>query len=296
MRLAGIEAGGTKFIGVIGNERGEVIDQVDFPTETPAITLPKLIAFIAKHHAESKIDALGIGCFGPIDPCLESPTYGYITSTPKTAWQNCNIVGLFQAAFPGMPMGFDTDVNAALLGEMQWGHAVGVKDAIYLTIGTGIGGGILVNGQLLHGVMHAEVGHILLPQDRVKDPFAGCCPYHQGCLEGLASGPALKARWHVDSAMELPEDHPAWELEAEYLAVAMMNYLLCFSPKKIILGGGVMKQKHLLSLIHQKTRQLLNGYLKNASIDDLENTIVVAQLGQNAGALGSLALAARSAK
>jgi fructokinase len=292
MRLAGIEAGGTKFVCVIGNEQGDIIEQVEFPTETPAITLAKVIAFIAKHHAEAKIDALGVGCFGPIDPLLDSKTYGYITSTPKTAWQNCNIVRLLQQALPEVPIRFDTDVNGALLGEMQWGHAVGLTDAIYLTVGTGIGGGMLVNGRLLHGVMHAEMGHILVPHDHQRDPFPGCCPYHHDCLEGLASGPALKARWQVESAMHLPEDHPAWALEAEYLATAMVNYLLCFAPQKIILGGGVMKQQHLLALIHQKTRQLLNGYLNNSSIDDLEHTIVVAKLGQNAGALGSLALAA----
>lgn len=296
MRLAGIEAGGTKFVCVMGNERGEIIEQVEYPTETPEITLASVIAFLLKHHALAPLDALGIGCFGPIDPDLNSATYGHITSTPKTAWQNCNIVGLLKAALPGVPVCFDTDVNGALLGEMQWGHAVGLKDALYLTIGTGIGGGALVNGQLLHGVMHAEMGHILLPHDRMRDPFAGCCPYHHDCLEGLASGPAVKARWQVESAMHLPENHPAWELEAEYLAIAMMNYLLCFAPQKIILGGGVMKQKHLLSLIHQKTRQLLNGYLKNSSIDDVENTIVVAKLGQNAGTLGALALAGQCLK
>ncbi len=292
MRLAGIEAGGTKFVCVMGDEQGRIIEQVEFPTETPEITLASVTQFLLKHHAVAPIDALGIGCFGPIDPLLESPTYGYITSTPKTAWQNCNIVGLLQQALPEVPMRFDTDVNGALLGEMQWGHAIGLADAIYLTIGTGIGGGVLVNGRLLHGMMHAEMGHILIPHDRERDPFAGCCPYHHDCLEGLASGPALKARWAVESAMQLPEDHSAWALEAEYLATAMVNYLLCFAPQKIILGGGVMKQRHLLALIHQKTRQLLNGYLKNSSIDDLENTIVVAKLGQNAGALGSLALAA----
>ena len=208
------------------------------------------------------------------------------------AWENCNIVGVLQAALPNTPIGFDTDVNVALLGEMRWGHAVGLTDALYLTVGTGIGGGVLVNGELLHGVMHAEMGHVLIPHDRVKDPFAGCCPYHHDCLEGLASGPALKARWHVDSAMHLPEDHPAWDLEADYLAAAMVNYLLCFSPQKIILGGGVMKQAHLLSMVQQKTRHLLQGYLKNSSIDDIEQTIVQAKLGQNAGALGSLAFAA----
>ena len=292
MRLAGIEAGGTKFICVIGDESGQVFERVEFPTEAPDITLAKVIDFIAKHHAHAPIDALGVGCFGPIDPRLGSKTYGYITSTPKTAWENCPIVSLLQAAFPEVPIGFDTDVNVALLGEMRWGHAVGLTDAIYLTVGTGIGGGVLVNGQLLHGVMHAEMGHVLIPHDRVKDPFSGCCPYHHDCLEGLASGPALKARWHVDSAMQLAEGHPAWELEAEYLAAALVNYLLCFSPQKIILGGGVMKQDHLLSMVQQKTRQFLQGYLKNISIDQLEETIVLAKLGQNAGALGSLAFAA----
>ncbi|MCX7122755.1 MAG: ROK family protein [Gammaproteobacteria bacterium] len=293
MRLAGIEAGGTKFICVMGDETGKIIDRAEFPTQTPEVTLAQVIAFMAEHHAQGKLDAIGVGCFGPIDPLRGSKTYGYITSTPKMAWQNCDIVGQLQAAFPAVSIGFDTDVNVALLGEMRWGHAVGLTDAIYLTVGTGIGGGVLVNGQLLHGVMHSEMGHVLLPHDLVRDPFVGCCPYHHDCLEGLASGPALKARWKVDSAMQLPEHHPAWALEAEYLAAAMMNYLLCFSPQKIILGGGVMKQRHLLDLIHQKTRQLMNGYLKSANMESLERTIVLAKLDQNAGALGSLAFAAQ---
>ncbi len=295
MRLAGIEAGGTKFICVIGNEQGEVEDRLEIPTETPDITLARITDFLLQHHRQKPLEALGIGCFGPIDPLPHSPHYGCVTSTPKLAWKNCNVVKMIHAALP-IPIGFDTDVNVALLGEMHWGHAAGLTDVIYLTVGTGIGGGVAVNGQLLHGVMHAEIGHLLIPHDRIKDPYAGCCPYHGDCLEGLASGPSLKARWQVNSALELPEDHVAWDLEAEYLGLAMVNYLLCFSPQKIILGGGVMKQQHLLAKIHQKTRQLMKGYLKNQSIDHLEETIVLAKLGQDAGALGSLAFAAECAR
>jgi fructokinase len=286
MQLAGIEAGGTKFVIVIGDEHGKVVAREHIPTTTTDETMPSVINFLKQH----TFSALGIACFGPIDPNPESKTYGYITSTPKLSWRNYNILGALKQAFPDTPMHFDTDVNGAALGEHYWGNGRDCKNFIYLTVGTGIGGGVMLEGKLLHGVMHPEMGHVLIPQD-ANDPFPGICPYHGNCLEGLASGPAIKARWHVESALDLAPEHPAWDFEADYLAAALMNYLLCFAPERIILGGGVMKQKQLLPLIQAKTRELLNGYLQNSSIESIEKTIVLAGLGQEAGNMGALALA-----
>lgn len=287
MELAGIEAGGTKFVMVIGDRQGKVLAREQIPTTTTEETMPAVIQFLKQH----QFSALGLACFGPIDPNLNSKTYGYITSTPKLSWRNYNIVGALKQAFPDIPLHFDTDVNGAALGEHYWGNAQGCKNFIYLTIGTGIGGGVIVNGELVHGIMHAELGHILIPQEKVNDPFTGICPYHGNCLEGLASGPAIKERWQVNSALDLPPEHPAWDFEADYIARALMNYILCFAPERIILGGGVMKQIHLLELIQAKTKKFLNGYIQNASIDHIENTIVLAGLGQEAGNIGALALA-----
>lgn len=290
MRLIGIEAGGTKFVCVLGNENGEVEDRQKIPTETPELTLQSVIDFIAKHACHSPVDAIGIGCFGPVDLKVGSPTYGFITSTPKQIWRNCNIVGAVRAHFKG-PIGFDTDVNAAALGELYWGRGQDCQTLIYLTVGTGIGGGLIFKNQLHHGVMHPEMGHLLIPHDYKQDPFAGVCPNHGDCLEGLASGTALKARWQVQSAMHLPPEHPAWQLESHYLAVALANYILCFSPDRIVLGGGVMGQQQLLPMIRHKTVALLNGYLQNTSIDHIEHTIVPAGLRQDSGSKGALALA-----
>jgi fructokinase len=287
MKYAGIEAGGTKFVCVIGNAEGEIEARLEVPTQTPELTLPKIVDFIQQH---KDIQALGIGCFGPIDPIPSSSTYGCITSTPKMAWRYFNIVAYFKAAL-ALPIGFDTDVNAALLGEFTWGNAQGIKNAVYLTVGTGIGAGIMVEGHLLHGVMHAELGHMLIPQDKTQDAFLGVCPSHGNCLEGLASGPAIKERWKVASALELPAEHPAWALESDYLARALANVILSFSPERIILGGGVMKQQHLLPLVQQKTVQNLGGYIDNDSVRHIEKTIVPAGLGQDAGAKGALILA-----
>ena len=290
MRLIGIEAGGTKFVCVFGNDQGEVFDTIQIPTQTPVVTLKAVIEFIRKHQNQGALDAVGIGCFGPIDPVLGSKTYGYITSTPKPGWQNCNIVGKIHEAFD-CPIGFDTDVNAAALGELYWGNGRNCQTILYITIGTGIGGGLIMSGQLQHGVMHTEMGHMRIPHDQVKDPYAGYCAYHQDCLEGLASGPSIKARWNVESALELSADHVAWDIESDYLAYAMMNCILCYAPERIILGGGVMKQPQLLPLIREKTVSFLGGYIKNKSIEHIENTIVLAALGQEAGNIGALALA-----
>lgn len=284
MIIGGIEAGGTKFVCGIGNEKGEILEKVSFPTETPEITLAKAVEFFK----DKNIERLGIGSFGPIDVNPNSKTYGYITKTPKLAWKDYNILEYFKKYFD-IPVYFDTDVNAAALGESVWGAAKNLKNCLYLTIGTGIGGGILVNGELVHGMLHPEAGHILIKR-HFEDKYSGKCPYHKDCFEGLASGPAIEERWGV-KGYELPVDHKAWDLEAFYIAQALANYILILSPEKIILGGGVMKQSQLFPKIRENVKEFLKGYVQTSQIlENINEYIVYPNLEDNAGLLGAVAL------
>jgi len=286
MLYGGIEAGGTKIICVVGTGPADVQAEISLPTTTPSETLARIIAFFQPQ----QLAAVGIGAFGPISPDRNAPDYGYITSTPKPGWAQTDMAGTVGRAL-GVPVGFDTDVNVAALGEERWGAAQGLTTFLYLTVGTGIGGGGLTNGRLMHGLIHPEMGHIRLPHDRQADPFAGFCPYHGDCLEGLASGPAIKARWGI-SAEALPLDHPAWALEAHYLALACATFIFMLSPQRIILGGGVMNQSHLFPLIRQEVQALLNGYIQSPAIlQQIDSYIVPPGLGNGSGRLGALALA-----
>lgn len=286
MKLGAIEAGGTKFVVCIGDKSGNVIERATFPTETPE----KTMANVFKFFDGKDIEALGVGSFGPIDPDVKSPTYGYITTTPKPGWQNYNIIGELKKRY-NIPMGFDTDVNGACLGEAYFGAAKGLDSALYMTIGTGIGCGAIVEGNLVHGLLHPEMGHIKMIV-REDDSYAGKCPYHGTCFEGLAAGPAIEARWGK-KGQELPADHPAWDLEAYYIGQALANYILILSPKKIIIGGGVAKQKQLFPMIFKYVREFLNGYVQKDEIltDKIAEYIVSPGLGDNAGVCGALALA-----
>lgn len=288
---AGIEAGGTKFVCAVGSGPHDIRAEARFPTTTPAETLGKTVAFFQEQQAQlGSLTALGIGSFGPVDLLPGSPTYGYITTTPKPGWANTDLVGVLQRTF-NIPVGFDTDVNAAALGEWRWGAGQGLQNLIYLTIGTGVGGGALVNGQLVHGLVHPEMGHILLHRDAVTDPFPGSCPFHGHCFEGMAAGPALEKRWGR-RAETLPLDHPAWDLEAHYIAQGLADLVCVFSPQRIILGGGVMDQRHLFPRIHRETLRLLNGYVSAPAIlQDIANYIVPPGLGSKAGLSGAFALA-----
>ena len=219
-----------------------------------------------------------------MDLRCDSPTYGYVTSTPKPGWQNFDFAGTVRRAL-GVPVGFDTDVNGAALGEARWGAARGISDFVYLTVGTGIGGGALVDGRVLHRLMRPEMGHIRVPHDTEQDPFPGACPYHGDCLEGLASGPAMQARWGLP-ARELPPDHPAWHLEAHYLALGLANWTFSLSPRRFVLGGGVMDQRQLFPLIAEELARLVNGYIRTPG-----EYVVPAALESRAGVLGALVLA-----
>lgn len=282
-----IEAGGTKFVCGIGTGPDD-LKTAQFPTSTPEITLASVIEFFR----ESKVDlaAIGIGSFGPVDINLSSPTYGHITSTPKVGWQNFDLRGTVERAL-GVPVAFDTDVNGAILAEARWGAARGLENAIYMTIGTGIGGGALVHGRVLHGLVHPEMGHLHIPHDRARDPFPGICPYHGDCLEGLACGPAMQARWNQPASTLRPE-HPGWDLEAHYLALGLMNLAVAFSPQRIIMGGGVMGQAHMVEKLRLGFKKIMNGYIRHPDVNDrLDLYIQAPGLGTLSGILGALVLA-----
>jgi fructokinase len=276
-----IEAGGSKFVCGIGTGPEDIVT-TRICTTSPEATVNEAISWL-REHSQNRLKAVGIGSFGPVDLNPSSRSYGYITSTPKAAWRNFDLRGAIGKAF-GVPVHFDTDVNAAILGEARWGAARDISDCLYLTIGTGIGGGAIVSGHLLHGVTHPEMGHIRIPHNLATDPFSGACPYHGDCLEGLASGPAIEARWGAP-ASSLPPDHPAWALEAHYLAAGIANFACTLSPARILLGGGVMRQAQLYELIRIEVACLLANYLSKPPL------ILPPQLGHLAGVLGALALA-----
>jgi fructokinase len=281
MLYGAIEAGGTKFVCAVGNETGEIVERLTIPTMTPDETMPQVIDFFRQY----ELKAIGIGSFGPVDLNIQSPTYGSITTTPKLEWRNYPLRKVIKDAF-SVPVGFQTDVNAAALGELHFGAAKGLDSCLYLTVGTGIGGGAVVNGKVVQGLSHPEMGHIYIRR-HPNDPYEGKCPYHRDCLEGLAAGPAIEERWGK-KGQELEGQKEVWEIEAYYLAQALAQYILILSPQKIILGGGVMKQTQLFPLIRQNVQDLLNGYVE---LPDLESYIVPPGLGDNAGITGALVLA-----
>jgi fructokinase len=285
-----IEGGGTKFVCAVGSGPNDLRAETRFPTTTPEETIGRALAFFREQHAHTPLAAIGIASFGPVDVDRASPSYGYITTTPKPGWMHTDFAGAVEHTL-GIPVGFDTDTNAPALGEYRWGAAQGLDTFIYLTIGTGIGGGGMVGGKIMHGLIHPEMGHMAIPHDRARDPYPGCCPFHGDCWEGLAAGPALAGRWGA-SAETFAPDHPAWELEAEYLALALVNLILVVSPQRIIMGGGVMGQAHLFPMVRRRVRELLAGYVAAPAIlEQIDGYIVPPALGARAGILGAIALA-----
>ena len=285
--VGAIEAGGTKFVCAVGRSPGD-FEAVRFPTLRPEETISHAIDFFKSKETErGEIQALGIGSFGPADVNPKSKKYGWITNTPKENWSHIDLGNPIREALSGVPMVFDTDVNAAAWGEGKWGAAQGLKNYVYITVGTGIGGGAVVNGSILHGISHPEMGHLRIPKDHSKDPFPGSCPFHGDCLEGLASGTAMRNRWNTDPAT-LPVEHEAWKLESGYLADALYNLTLTLAPQRFILGGGVMEQKQLFPMIRHDLNERIAGYIE---IDDLDTFIVPPGLSSRSGVLGALALA-----
>ena len=295
--FGGIEAGGTKFNCIIASDPQHVVCEKTIQTKTPDVTIPEVVQFFKQAEKEHnlKLKALGLASFGPVNLDKSDPLFGSITSTPKPGWKNTPLLQEIKNHF-NLPIGFDNDVNSAALGEGRWGAGQGLSDFLYITIGTGIGAGIVSNGLLLHGLIHPEMGHMLVKHDRIRDPFEGICPYHGDCLEGMASGPAVTKRWGI-STHDMPDNHLAWDLEAEYLGQAVHNMSLFYSPKRIIMGGGVMKIPGLLAKVRTVARVSLNGYIDSDLIkQENESFIVAPQLGDRAGSMGAVVLASIALK
>jgi fructokinase len=285
--FGGIETGGSKWACAVGTGPGDLKAAESFPTTAPAETIARAVAFFEQ---EGPVEAVGIGSFGPVDQMTSSPSWGHITTTPKPGWANTD-VGQEVRRRLGVPVAFDTDVNAAALGEHRWGAAQDVDTFAYITIGTGIGGGGMAAGNLLHGLLHPEFGHLRIPHDTGADPFPGACPYHGDCWEGLASGRAIEARWGRP-AVELADQKEVWELEAHYVALGLVSVICVLSPQRIVVGGGVGAADGLLALVRPRIVTLLNGYLNSAAVgDEIEGYVVPPALGTRSGVLGAIALA-----
>ncbi len=288
MRIGALEAGGTKMVLAVGAPDGTILEQEELPTTEPATCVER----IASWFSERSIDALGVGAFGPTGVNPASSNYGFVLDTPKLAWKGFDFRGALARAL-GVPVGYDTDVNAACLGEATFGCARGLDAVVYLTVGTGIGAGVMVGGELLHGMLHPEAGHISVVP-RTDDAFAGVCPYHGTCLEGMAAGPAIEERWGAP-AVELAGRSEVWELEAHYLAQGLATYVLCYSPQRIILGGGVMHQEQLFPLVREQLLKNLSGYISAPELADVDSYVVPSSLGGRQGILGALELGRRAA-
>jgi fructokinase len=289
--VGGIEAGGTKFVCAVGRGPADVRlpqNRIEFPTgDDPRRLIAQVVEWLREKGRRESLSAIGMASFGPVGLASESPGYGHITSTPKPGWANTDIVGSFRRAFGDIPVGFDTDVNGAALGEHFWGSARGLDDFVYITIGTGIGAGGMARGRLLHGLVHPEMGHVRLP--RIPgDDFAGVCPYHGDCWEGLCSGPALNRRAGAPAEL-LAADHPAWDYETSIVCT--------LSPRRVIVGGSVRKggrlgEEAFFSAVRRHVQSSLNGYVVSPSLlgDGIRDYIVPPSLGDDAGVCGAIAL------
>jgi len=302
--VGAVEAGGTKFVCAVGSGPGDrLLARTQFPTgDNPARLMKNIIAWFKEQEKQhGRLCALGVASFGPVDLNEKSRTYGFITTTPKPGWKNTNVLGPLRKAFPKIPIGFDTDVNGAALGEWQWGAAKGLDDFVYITVGTGLGGGGMVQGKLLHGLVHPEMGHIPLPQ-LAGDNFKGVCPFHGRCWEGLCSGSAIAER-AGKHAEQLPPDHPAWAVTIEYMALALMTLTCVLSPKRIIIGGSVRKagqlgEEQFFKRLRTAFRSVLAGYIVSPALTEagIEEFIIPPLLGDNAGVCGAIALAQEAQK
>lgn len=283
--IGAIEAGGTKMVLACGHADGTITERASIPTQDPAQTVPAMIEWFASK---------GIAAFGPTGVNPSSSTYGHILQTPKMAWRNYDFLGAMSRGL-NVPCGYDTDVNGACLGEVMYGAAKGLDSAMYITVGTGIGAGIYAGGQLIHGMLHPEAGHITLPRAVGDQDFECVCPTHDSCFEGLAAGPAVVKRYGVDRASDMADDEGFLELEGTYIAQGILNYLYVASPQRIILGGGVPDHApKLMDRVRSKVLQLNNGYISTPELDDIDSYIVSPACGGNQGVLGAIALGAQA--
>jgi fructokinase len=284
--FGGVEGGGTKWVCAVSSAPGEVADVTTIPTTTPDETLERVVEFFRGYPA---LAGVGVGSFGPLDLDERSPRFGTITTTPKPGWPGTG-VHAFLSAELDVPVAIETDVGAAAIAEGRYGAAEGLDTFCYITIGTGIGGGAVVRGEVLHGLLHPELGHMRIPHDRKRDPFPGCCPYHGDCFEGLASGESLRQRFGV-RADELRDDD-AWELEAEYIAYGLVNVICTLSPQRIVVGGGVMHAAGLLERVQARTQELAGAYFDSPALGDaVGDYVVLPGLGDRAGVIGAVELA-----
>jgi fructokinase len=288
--LGGVETGGSWCVCALGRGPGELVAVEKFPTVGPAETIARIVEFFTDP-GRPRAAAIGVGAFGPIELDERSPGWGEVQpSTPKREWARAPLGARLRAGLD-VPVVLDTDVNAAALGELRWGAGRDVESLCYLTVGTGIGAGLIIGGGPVHGLLHPEAGHVRIPHDRVRDPFDGVCPFHGDCWEGLASGHSLRTRWDADPAT-LPDDHPAWELEAEYVAAGILAIVMIASPHRVIAGGGVMERPGLLGRVRVQLTRQLGGYLDRPQLGgDLRDYLVEPGLGDDAGVLGAIALA-----
>ena len=283
----GVETGGTWCVCALGQGPEEIRAEVQFPTTEPEATLARIAEFF---RAQPRPAAIGVGAFGPVDLDPASPHWGYVTTTPKPGWRGVSVARVLGQALR-VPIAFDTDVAAAALGELRWGAGRGAESVCYVTVGTGIGTGLVSGGRPWHGLVHPEGGHMRVPHDRDRDPFAGNCPMHGDCWEGLASGGAMAERWGARPE-ELEEGHPGWALEADYLALGILNLTLVASPERVIIGGGVLEHPPLLGMVRERLPGLMGGYIGAPELGpDIDRYLVAPGLGDRAGVLGAIALA-----
>lgn len=284
--FGGVEAGGTKFTCVIGTGPGAIEARAVIPTTSPGETLDRVAEFFAASAGRRRLAGVGVASFGPVDLCRDSPTYGHILGTPKSQWRNVDLLGAIASATGDPDPAFDTDVNGSALAEYLWGATPEVDPLVYITVGTGIGGGAIINARPLHGRVHPEMGHLRLPLNP-KDSRPGCCPYHGACLEGLASGRAIAERYGADPRT-IPDGHPVWPLTTGYLALGIANIILTLAPRRVVVGGGVSR-RIIWPLLYERLDSLLAGY--PAAVVSWAEYVMPPRLGDDAGPLGAIALA-----
>jgi fructokinase len=288
--VGGVETGGTWCVCALGRGPDDLIAIERFPTEGPDATIERILAFFAVP-GRPRPRAVGVGAFGPLELDERSPRWGRVlATTPKPDWAGAAIGPALRDGL-GVPIALETDVGAAAFAELRWGAGQGADSLCYLTVGTGIGAGIVRGGRAVHGLLHPEAGHLRIPHDPAVDPFSGACPFHGDCWEGLASGRALRERWGQEPET-LPGDHPAWPLEAGYLAAGIQAIAMIAFPHRVIVGGGVGQRSGLLARVRPEVKRLLGGYPDRPELrGDLGDYLVAAALGDRAGVLGGFALA-----
>lgn len=282
--LGSIEAGGTKINCAIGHDDGTIVKQIQLATTSPAENVEQIVAFFQ----ENQVEAIGIGCFGPVNVDKNSPDYGSLLDTPKREWCYYPFLNTLKSRLQ-VPITLHSDVTVSALGETILGGGKDDDLVLYVTIGTGIGGGIIINNQLQDSPRHPEMGHVTI--QRVDgDHIESVCPFHENCFEGLASGPAIEKRWGK-KGIELEASHPAWEMEADYIAQGLLQMIVVLAPDRVIIGGGVMKKDQLLDKVQKKVKVKLNGYEYYNRLKNMNQLIITPTLGDDAGLIGGLLLA-----